>query len=275
MTQLGQETSMPDGRPTPKPARDALLVHSVGKAFSLLLAFDAKNPTLSLTQLAAAAGLDRSATQRFAYTLQSLGYLRKDARSKRFSLAARTLDLANRFMTTEPLLAVARPYLLHLSRETQETVNLSVRDGTDVLFITRIFGQHVLNVDVTIGSRHPAYCTSPGIAMLAAMLPEEARAILLASDRKPIMPSTVWQMEALLEKLAFTARRGFATAIEEIYFGDIAVAAAIRDGRGRPLGAINVAALRSRVTPEEMEQRYGPMVMEAAQSISHACSTLS
>lgn len=265
---------MPDGRPTTEAPRDALLVHSVGKAFSLLLAFDARNPTLSLTQLAATAGLDRSATQRFAHTLQSLGYLRKDARSKRFSLAPRMLDLAHRFMTTEPLLAVARPYLLHLGRETQETVNLSVRDGTDVLFITRILGRHVLNVDVTIGSRHPVYCTSPGIAMLAAMPPQEAQAILRASDRRAVTPATVWQMEPLLEKIALTARRGFATTVEEIYVGDIAVAAAIRDGRGRPLGAINVAALRSRVTPEEVEQRFGPMVMEAAQSISQACSTL-
>ncbi|WP_200845419.1 IclR family transcriptional regulator [Roseomonas sp. 18066] len=257
-----------------EPARDALMVQSVGKAFSLLLAFDAQNPTLSLTQLAAVAGLDRSATQRFAHTLLSLGYLRKDPRSKRFSLAARMLDLANRFMITEPLIAVARPYLLHLARETQETVNLSVRDGAEVLFVTRIIGRHVLNVDVTIGSRHPVYCTSPGIAMLAAMPPAEARAILASSDRRPLTHATVWEMEPLLQKVAQAARRGFATTVEEIYVGDIAVAAAIRDGRGRPLGAINVAALRSRVTPEEVERRYGPMVMEAAQSISQACGTL-
>ena len=260
---------MPDG--VSETDRDPLLVQSVAKAFSLLLAFDTNNPALNLTQLAVAASLDRSATQRFAHTLVSLGYLRKDVRSKRFSLTPRTLDLANRFMTTDPLLAVAKPYLQHLGRETQETVNLSVRDGTEVLFVTRMIGRHVLNVDVTIGSRHPVYCTSPGIAILAALPPAEARAILLASDRKPLTAATTWEIEPLMAKVALTARRGYATTFEEIYHGDMAVAAAIKDGRGRPLAAINVATLRSRLSPEEMERRYAPMVMEAAQSISQAC----
>ncbi len=251
--------------------RDPLLVRSVGKAFSLLLAFDVRNPTLNLTQLAAAASLDRSAAQRFAHTLVMLGYLRKDARSKRFSLTARSLDIASRFLSTDPLLAVSRPYLQHLSRETQETVNLSVRDGTDVLFVTRMLGRHVLNIDVTLGSRHPVYCTSPGIAILSALPLDEARAILEASDRRAITSATVWKMDALMERVTIAAQRGYATTAEEIYHGDIAVAAVIRNGHGRPLGAINVAAMRSRISMNAVEERYAPMVMEAAQNISQAC----
>lgn len=268
---------MPDGRgPTRKrPRRDALLVQSVGKAFSLLLAFDSRNPTLNLSQLAAAAELDRSATQRFAHTLQLLGYLRRNPRSKRFSLTARTLDFACRFMNTDPLLALAHPYLQHLSQVTQETINLSIRDGTDVVFIARMPGKQVLSIDVTIGSRHPIYCTSQGRAILSAMPVEEARAILLACDRRPITASTTWDMEPLMEKLTIAAQRGYAIACEEIYLGDLAVAAPIRDGNGRPHGAINLAALRSRMTPAELEKRYAPLVTEAAQSISRACSVLS
>ncbi|MFZ6763067.1 IclR family transcriptional regulator [Pseudoroseomonas sp. WGS1072] len=251
--------------------RDPLLVRSVGKAFAMLLAFDRRNPTLSLTQLAAATGLDRSAAQRYAHTLVGLGYLRKDLRSRRFSLAAPVLDLASRFMGTDPLLAAARPYLQHLSAETCETVNLSLRDGTEVLFIARMVGRQVLNIDVSVGSRHPVYCTSPGIAILSALPEEEARRILQACDRKPLTEMTVWRMEPLMQKVALAARRGFAAAFEEIYHGDLAVAAVIRDVHGKPLGAINIAALRSRMTPAEVEQRYAPMVMEAAQSISRAC----
>lgn len=51
----------------------------------------------------------------------------------------------------------------------------------------------------------------------------------------------------------------------------LAVAAVIRDVHGKPLGAIDIAALRSRMTPAEMEQRSAPMVMEAAQFLSRAC----
>lgn len=267
---------MPDGRVMDQAEadRDPLLVRSVGKAFALLGAFDARNPSLNLTQLATATGLDRSATQRFAHTLEALGYLRKDLRSKRYTLSVRALDLASRFMRTDPLVAVARPYLLHLSQTTQETVNLGVRDATEAVFVTRLLGRHVLNVDVPIGTRFPLYCTSLGISILAAMPLEEARAVLLASDRRALTESTVWEMGPLMEKVALTARRGYATTAEEIYHGDIAIAAPILNGHGRPLGAVNMASLRSRISMEEMEQRYAALVMETAQSISNVCATL-
>jgi IclR family pca regulon transcriptional regulator len=254
--------------------RDPLLVRSVGKAFALLSAFDARNPSLSLTQLAVTAGLDRSATQRFAHTLETLGYLRKDPRSKRFTLNVRVLDLTARFLKTDPLVAVARPYLLHLSQTTQETVNLSMRDGTDTVFVNRLMGRHVLNVDVTIGTRMPLYCTSLGIAILSTLPVEEARSVLLASHRRPLTEATVWEMEPLMEKVALSASRGYATTVEEIFHGDIAIAAPIVNGRGRPLGAVNVASLRSRISEEEMESRHAALVMETAQAISSACATL-
>ncbi|MBC9205229.1 helix-turn-helix domain-containing protein [Roseomonas aerophila] len=254
--------------------RDPLLVRSVGKAFALLSAFDARNPSLSLTQLAIAAGLDRSATQRFAHTLEPLGYLRKDARSKRFTLNVRVMDLTARFLGTDPLVAVARPYLLHLSQTTHETVNLSMRDGTDTVFVNRLLGQHVLNVDVPIGTRMPLYCTSFGIAILSTLPTEEARSVLLQSDRKRLTEATVWEMEPLMEKITLSAARGYATTAEEIYHGDVAVAAPIVNGRGRPLGAVNVASLRSRIALEEMERRYATLVMETARSISNACAAL-
>jgi IclR family pca regulon transcriptional regulator len=254
--------------------RDPLLVRSVGKGFALLSAFDAGNPSLSLTQLAAAAGLDRSATQRFAHTLEMLGYLRKDPRSKRYTLSVRVLDLAARFMSTDPLVVVARPYLLHLSQTTHETVNLSMRDGTDTVFVTRLLGQHVLNVDVPIGTRLPLYCTSLGIAILSTMPAAEAHAVLLESDRHPLTEATLWEIEPLMAKIAQSASRGYATTSEEIYHGDVAIAAPIVNGRGRPLGAVNMASLRSRISLEDMEQRYATLVMETAQSISSACATL-
>jgi DNA-binding IclR family transcriptional regulator len=251
--------------------RDPLMVHSVEKAFRVLRAFDARNPTLSLTQLAAMVELDRSAAQRFTHTLIALGYLRKNPRTKRLSLTVQALDIANRFMRTDPLMEAARPYLRHLSQATQETVNLSVRDGTEIVFVARMMGRHVLNIDATIGSRHAAYCTAPGIAMLSRLPPGEAHAILEQSELRPYTSATTWTMEALMEKIALSARRGYATAFEEIYHGDLSAAAAITDGAGRPIGAVNVAALRSRLAPEEMERAYAPLLVDTALSISQSC----
>lgn len=243
-------------------------VQSVEKAFRVLRAFDATRPSLSLTQLAAAAELDKSAAQRFTHTLTALGYLWKDPATKRFALTVKTLDLGFRFIRTNALVERARPYLLHISNTTEETVNLTVPDGGEVVFVSRMAGRHVISADIVIGARTPAYCSAPGIAMLARLPLEEALALLERCDRRPITPSTVWRMEDLREKLLATAARGYATAFEELHHGDLSVAAAIVDAAGRPVGAINIATLRSRMTPETAEQAYMPMVVDAARAIS-------
>jgi DNA-binding IclR family transcriptional regulator len=252
--------------------RDPLMILSVDKAFRILLAFDAKMPTAGLTQLAERTGLDRSAVQRFVHTLTSLGYLRRDRRTRQFALGVRTLDISYRYTTTDPLITLARPYLRHLQKVTGETVNLSVLDGNEVVYIARFEGQHVLNIEVGIGSRRPVYCSGPGIAMLSALPVVEASALLDRCDLRPITAATVWRKDKLMEKIAMTARRGYATAFEEIHHGDLSIAAPIKDSTGRLLGAINVAALRSRIEPEQMEQTFAPTMLDVALSISHGSS---
>lgn len=257
----------PDIRERPTD-HDPMRVQSVEKAFRVLRAFDATRPSLSLTQIAAAAELDKSAAQRFTHTLIALGYLRKDPTTKRFELTVKTLDFGYRFVRTNALVERARPYLLHISNTTEETVNLTVLDDTEVVFVSRIAARHVINADIVVGARTPVYCSAPGIAMLARLPIATALAILQRCDRKPMTPATVWQLKDLREKLRLTERRGYATAFEELHHGDLSVAAAILDAQGMPIGAINIATLRSRMTPEAAEQAYVPVVVDAARAIS-------
>ncbi len=204
---------------------DALMVNSVEKAFRVLSAFGRQHQTLNLSQVASETGMDVSAAQRFTHTLTKLGYLHKDAQTKRFELTAKTLDLGYHFVRSSRLLDRAMPYLMHLSKETEETVNLTVRDGTEIIFVSRFLSRHVLNTDVIIGTRMPAYATAPGIAMLSRLPEEEALAIIDASDLKAHTPSTTWQRDALREKLRQSAAQGYATAFEEVYIGDASIAA--------------------------------------------------
>jgi DNA-binding IclR family transcriptional regulator len=253
-----------------KPARpaDVLMVQSVEKAFRVLEAFDPQHATMSLSQVASFAGLDKSAAQRFTHTLEKLGYLRKDPESKRFELTTRTLKLGHNYTRASALIERAVPYLMHLSKETEETINLTVRDDTEIVFVLRFLSKQVLNPEVTIGTRMPAFCTAPGVAMLSCMGPEEARAILKRSDLRAYTPSTTCEMDRLLEKLAASAQRGYATAYEEFYHDDLSIAAAALTARHEPACAVNIAVSRSRYTPQEAEKRFAPLVVAAARSIS-------
>lgn len=249
-------------------SESTLMVSSVEKAFRVLSSFDDAHPTLSLTQLAEAADLDKSAVQRFTHTLMQLGLLAKEPTTKRFELTARTLEFGYRFSRSNNLVRRAAPYLLHLSQQTDETVSLTVLDDTKIVFVSRFQSRHVLNTDVVIGTPLPAFCTAPGIAILAKLPDSEVKAILDRSDLRPFTPHTTWKKSDLLEKIARTRAAGYAVAQNEYYIGDLSVAAAISGPQDRPLGAINIAVSASRYTPEEAESKFSGLVVATALALT-------
>lgn len=259
-----------EGDPSSKRSRasDPLMVMSVEKAFRVLSAFESQSSSMSLSQIAAATEMDVSAAQRFTHTLTRLGYLRKAAETKRFELTAKTLQLGYYFLRSNRLVERAMPYLMHLSKETEETVNLTLLDDAEIIFISRFMSRHMLNTDVIVGTRMPAYCTAPGMAILSRLPEDEAVAILERSDRKAITPSTTWKMDDLMEKLRVSREQGFATAFDEFYRGDASIAAAIVNADDRPEGAINIAVPLSRFSPEEVKERFAPLIISAARAIS-------
>lgn len=249
---------------------DPLMVASVEKAFRVLNVFGRGRQELSLSQVAELSGLDVSGAQRFTYTLLALGYLHKNADTRRLSLTPKALDLAANFLGGHRLVNNAMPYLMHLSKETEETVNLTLLDDTEIIFVARFMSRHMLNTDVVIGTRMPAYCTAPGIAILSRLPEDEAIAIIDRSNLVPYTEHTTYKRNALIEKIRLSAKQGYATQFEEFYLGDASIAAAIVDANGRPQGAVNLAVSRSRFTPEEMVQRFSPLVVAAAHTMSPA-----
>ncbi|MGW9333514.1 IclR family transcriptional regulator [Bosea sp. NPDC055594] len=249
-------------------ADDPLMVLSVDKAFRVLSAFGRQNPTLNLSQVAAVTGMDISSAQRFTHTLTRLGYLSKDQQTKRFELTAKTLEVGHHFFRSSRLVDRAMPYLMHLSKETEETVNLTMLDGTDIIFVSRFLSRHVLHTDVIIGSRMPAYCSAPGIAMLSRLPEEEALSMLDRSELRQHTPSTIWQREALVAKIGQARDQGYATAFEEFYLGDASIAAPVLDHRGRPDGAVNIAVSCSRYSREEVVTRFSALIIATARAIS-------
>ena len=257
-------------RTAPKRESDPLMVASVEKAFRVLNVFGLGRQELNLSQIAELTGLDLSGAQRFTHTLLTLGYLSKNQETRRLSLTPKTLDLASHFLGGNRLVINAMPYLMHLSKETEETVNLTLLDDTEIIFVARFMSRHLLNTDVVIGTRMPAYCTAPGIAILSRLPEEEAIAILDRSNLIAYTEHTTYKRIALIEKIRLAAKQGYATQFEEYFLGDASIAAAIIDANGRPQGAVNLAVSRSRFSPDEMVQRFGSLVVAAAHTMSPA-----
>ncbi|AUC56233.1 IclR family transcriptional regulator (plasmid) [Sagittula sp. P11] len=253
-----------------KPAKraDPLMVQSVAKAFRVLEAFNGQHPQMTLSDIAEQTGLDLSGAQRFAHTLETLGYLEKDTRTRQFQLSVKTLDLAHHFTRTSRLVDRAMPVLQYLSKETEETVNLTVLDGTEIVFISRFLSRHVLHTDVTIGTRLPAYCMAPGRAMLSRLPPEKVAAILDASDIRAHTRNTVTDVDRLKEIIEETRLKGYACAFEEVYHADASIAAPILGAQGQVIGSVSLAVSTLRYTPEQLEASFAAMILAAGRSIS-------
>lgn len=250
------------------PEGSPLFVVGLAKGLAALAAFAAERPQMSLAELAAASGLSKSSAQRIAFTLESLGFLRRSPEVRRYELTPRACELGLRYLQTSRLVAASNPYLFDLNRRCGESVNLSEPDGTDMVFVARFPGHKSIAVHMPIGRRLPMFCTASGRAYLSLLPPASVREILRAGERPAFTPTTVIAEAKLLRLIGEAASAGFAWADGEYYRGDINVAAALVRPGGVPVGAINISVPMSRWSVARAKAELAPLAIETARAIS-------
>lgn len=253
---------------TADPRASSLFVGSTEKTFQILHAFDGPQKHMPLSDIAKAAGLDRSAAQRLVYTLETLGYLRRVHKTRNYALTSKVLQFAYNYLHAHEALEKAAPYLLEISRSVGETANLQELDGHEIVYIGRFPGQHLVNVDIMVGSRLPALFTASGTAILSRRSEEEVEEVFARTDFRPLTPFTVTDKDRLRARIHEAAERGYAIVANETVMGDISVAAAITDEHGRAVAAVNIAAPTTRWSVERVEAELAHHVQVAATSSS-------
>lgn len=243
-------------------------IESVSRGLGLLFALSESPFPLSLTELSHRIHLSKSTVQRLTYTLQNLGYLDRDEETKKFRLGQRAVLLGLSIVKHSDLRKISFPHLEKASKEIGETVNLAILDGTEIVYVERIKTQQILNINLEVGSRLPAYCTSMGKAILAFLPKQHLEALLREMKLKPLTSSTITSKEILRKELERVRRRGFATNNEELSNGLRSVAAPVRDASGQVIAAVNIAVPSSRICQRRLETVLAQKVMETAESIS-------
>jgi IclR family pca regulon transcriptional regulator len=238
----------------------------------VLSAFGAMGSELGISELARELGLTRSTTHRYVATLAQLGYLQKNARTRRYRLGPRVLDLGFAAIHAMDIREVAQPHLQRLSDATGFTVNMALLDGSEVVYIERCRtsrpGQRDIDLNLHVGSRLPAYCTALGKAMLAYLSEGELDAVLAGTSYDRRGPNTLVTDAALRAELEQIRAAGIALNNEELAYGLRSIAAPIRARSGDVTAAINLAVHRSMVSMDELVGRYGPEVRKTAEAIS-------
>ncbi|MGO4153818.1 IclR family transcriptional regulator [Cupriavidus sp. YAF13] len=255
-------------QPEANDSASLLFNQSLEKGLAVLRAFSAQRRTMTIADVAEAATINKSSAQRMVFTLEQLGYLRKHPQTRRYQLTPRVMEIGFNYLAANPLIEVANPFLSELTKVTTETSCLTEPDLLDMVYIARFVSAHFVPVHMPIGSRIPMYCTGSGRAYLSALPEDEARAMIERSARTAHTVHTCTAVEDIMGKLRETRQRGYAVNSEELFLGDMTLAAPVIGGNGRPLGAIHLVAPTGRWTREEAERKLGPPLLQCARAVS-------
>ncbi|KJK25943.1 IclR family transcriptional regulator [Burkholderiaceae bacterium 16] len=261
-------------KPEANDSANLLFNQSLEKGLAVLRAFSAQHRTMTIADVADAAGINKSSAQRMVFTLEQLGYLRKHPQTRRYQLTPRVMEIGFNYLAANPLIEVANPFLSELTKVTTETSCLTEPDLLDMVYIARFVSAHFVPVHMPIGSRIPMYCTGSGRAYLSALPEDEARGMIERSARNVHTVHTRTEVDEIVAMLGDTRQRGYAVNCEELFLGDMTIAAPVIGGNGRPLGAIHLVAPTSRWTREEAERKLGPLLLQCARAVSSSARAM-
>lgn len=251
--------------------KDRNFINALSRGLSILEAFDEANPKLGLADLAKKTGLSKSTVFRLLHTLRTLGYIIPIADESKYTLGPKVLGLGFAVLSSLGLREIAQPYLLELSRLTQETVNLAVLDGWKLIYVERIKTQQIVNINLHVGSRLELYNTAMG-RVLAAFQNETWLAQYLNHLEQIPEAAPYWkdQGRKFLNILEEVRKNDFGVNNEELTPGLRSVAAPVRDRAGKVAGAVNIAVSSSRYSLEHLKEKLLPLLQQIIQAISSA-----
>jgi len=245
---------------------DPNFMTSLARGLLVIQAFSQRKMHLSISQLSKSTGLSRASVRRCLHTLSKLGFAGTDD-SRNFHLRPRVLSLGHSYLSSMPLASAAQPILEQLSQILRESSSIALLDGVDIIYVARANVTRIMSIDLGIGSRLPAFCTSMGRVLLANLAPEELQKMLPRIEFTRHTEKTITSVEKLRQALAAVRRDGYAIIDQELEIGLRSMAVPIRNPNGRVVAAINVGAHAQRVAIPDMQTRFLPYLRAAAQEL--------
>lgn len=246
---------------------DPNFMTSLARGLAVISGFTQQKRSLTISQLSHRTGIPRAAVRRCLYTLSRLGYVgAEDGRS--FSLRPKILGLCHAYLSSTTLASSAQPLLDRVSDVLHESSSIALLEGDEILYVARSSTtRRIMSVDLGIGTRLPAYCTSMGRILLAHLPPAEldgyfGRVKLVAYTNR-----TVIAIEKLRKELDAIGRTGFAIVDQELELGLRSIAVPVRDMSGKVVAAMNIGTQASRISLAELERRSLPELQLAAREL--------
>lgn len=248
-------------------AGDPDFMTSLARGLAVVQAFQERKRHLTIAQISHRTEIPRAAVRRCLHTLIKLGYATTDGRT--YSLLPKVLTLGHAYLSSTPLAVSAQPYLDRMSEQLHEACNMATLEGDDILYIARsATTQRLISVDLSVGGRLPAYCTSMGRILLSALDDATLWEYLEHVELQPKTSKTLTDREELSRCLQQVRQQGWCIVDQELEQGLRSIAVPVYDASGQVLAALNVSTHAGRVSRGELEQRFLPIMLAASRDLS-------
>lgn len=243
-------------------------IKSVEKCFSVLSCFYDTDHALSLEELVTQTGYKKTSCFRILKTMLGLDVLEQNSKTKTYQFGPRLVLIGLAALKNMSLHKIALPILQKLRDETRETVNLSILNGKEILYVERLMSNYIVNLNVNVGDRLPVYCTSMGKVILAFKPETIAEKILCDSHFEPKTKKTIRDSSTFKKELSKIKIKGYAINDEELEKGLRAVAAPIFNHTGEAIAATNIVWTTARHPSRKVFEIFTPKIIAAAEQIS-------
>jgi IclR family transcriptional regulator, pca regulon regulatory protein len=235
------------------------MLGSFAKGLAVIEAFSSERQRLSITDVAAATGLDRATARRCLLTLAELGYA--DFDSKYFRLTPRILRLGTACLATMALPHIVQPFLDQLSSEIGQSTSVSILDDWEIVYVARAAERRLMSIRLMPGSRLPAICTSMGRVMLATLPGAQIEDILSRHPPVKRTPFSITNTAELMRILAEAKQYGFTINNQELEVGLRSIGVPIYDSHGHVVAALNTGVAAVHEDAIELRDLYLPKLL--------------
>jgi IclR family pca regulon transcriptional regulator len=246
---------------------DPNFMTSLARGLAVIQAFSTQKRQLTISQISTKTGFSRAAVRRCLYTLIKLGFAGSDD-SHNFFLQPRVLALGHSYISSMPLAASAQPVLDHVSQLLHESCSIATLEGLDIIYVARANVTRIMSIDLGVGSRLPAFCTSMGRVLLANLPPAELESFFERVQLTRRTSKTIVTVEKLRQALRLVARNGYSLVDQELEIGLRSMAVPIENPSGKVVAALNVGAHAQRLSIQELQNKFLPQLRATARELS-------
>ncbi len=243
-------------------------IRALEKGLELLILLSRHDTELSLERLSKEAGFSKTTCFRLLQTMRRLNFVTQSAETKGYQLGPRNISIGTAALDRQSVRTIAVPYMRRIRAQTNETVNLTILDGAEVVFVERIEANFIVNSNLYVGSRLPVHCSSMGKAILAYLPENKLVEVLDKLVFQPRTAKTITSRSRFIEELAGIRTTGTAINNEELEKGLFAIAGPIRDHSGEAIAAMNISFPLVRHHIQDALADFVPIIKETCIEIS-------